>query len=57
MTSLAFMQALLYSLENKIPLVAFSQDHCYSMFDHPLVDSLHYIYHEPKVWCGLAVCS
>jgi len=51
------MQALLYSLENKIPLVAFSQDHCYSMFDHPLVDSLHYIYHEPKVWCGLAVCS
>nr|CAB3478241.1 unnamed protein product [Digitaria exilis] len=43
-----FLQALLYSLENKIPLVAFSQDHCYSMFDHPLVDSLHYIYHEPK---------
>ncbi|WVZ68894.1 hypothetical protein U9M48_017772 [Paspalum notatum var. saurae] len=41
-------EALLYSLENKIPLVAFSQDHCYSMFDHPLVDSLHYIYHEPK---------
>ncbi|XP_062220641.1 endoribonuclease YBEY, chloroplastic-like isoform X2 [Phragmites australis] len=41
-------EALLYSLEHKIPLVAFSQDHCYSMFDHPLVDSLHYIYHEPK---------
>ncbi|CAL4961513.1 unnamed protein product [Urochloa decumbens] len=41
-------EALLYSLEHKIPLVAFSQDHCYSIFDHPLVDSLHYIYHEPK---------
>uniref|UniRef100_A0A0A9CMX1 Haloacid dehalogenase-like hydrolase family protein n=1 Tax=Arundo donax TaxID=35708 RepID=A0A0A9CMX1_ARUDO len=41
-------EALLYSLEHKIPLVAFSQDHCYSMYDHPLVDSLHYIYHEPK---------
>lgn len=41
-------EALLYSLEKKIPLVAFSQDQCYSMFDHPLVDSLHYIYHEPK---------
>ncbi|PAN28619.1 hypothetical protein PAHAL_5G166400 [Panicum hallii] len=41
-------EALLYSLEHKIPLVAFSQDHCYSMFQHPLVDSLHYIYHEPK---------
>jgi len=42
-------EALLYSLEHKIPLVAFSQDHCYSMFEHPLVDSLHYVYHEPKV--------
>ncbi|KAL6616038.1 hypothetical protein ACP70R_038308 [Stipagrostis hirtigluma subsp. patula] len=41
-------EALLYSLEHKIPLVAFSQDQCYSMFDDPLVDSLHYIYHEPK---------
>ncbi|KAL6845130.1 hypothetical protein ACP4OV_024625 [Aristida adscensionis] len=41
-------EALLYSLEHKIPLVAFSQDQCYSMFEDPLVDSLHYIYHEPK---------
>ncbi|GJN17731.1 hypothetical protein PR202_gb04825 [Eleusine coracana subsp. coracana] len=41
-------EAFLYSLEHKIPLVAFSQDHCYSMFDDPLVDSLHYVYHEPK---------
>ncbi|OEL35178.1 hypothetical protein BAE44_0003801 [Dichanthelium oligosanthes] len=46
--TICMVQALIYSLEHKIPLVAFSQDHCYSMFDHPLVDSLHYIYHEPK---------
>ncbi|XP_039848981.1 endoribonuclease YBEY, chloroplastic-like [Panicum virgatum] len=41
-------EALLYSLEHRIPLVAFSQDHCFSLFEHPLVDSLHYVYHEPK---------
>ncbi|KAK3161887.1 hypothetical protein QOZ80_1BG0082730 [Eleusine coracana subsp. coracana] len=41
-------EAFLYSLEHKIPLVAFGQDHCYSMFDDPLVDSLHDVYHEPK---------
>jgi hypothetical protein len=46
---IGMLQALLYSLEHKIPLVAFSQDHCYSMFDDSLVDSLHYVYHEPKV--------
>uniref|UniRef100_A0A0D3ETT6 Uncharacterized protein n=1 Tax=Oryza barthii TaxID=65489 RepID=A0A0D3ETT6_9ORYZ len=43
-----FLQALLYSLEQKVPLVAFSQDRCFSMYDDPLVDSLHYVYHEPK---------
>ncbi|VAH63575.1 unnamed protein product [Triticum turgidum subsp. durum] len=41
-------EAFLYSLEHKIPLVAFSQDRCFSMFEHPLVDSLHDVYHEPK---------
>uniref|UniRef100_A0A0E0DZ22 Uncharacterized protein n=1 Tax=Oryza meridionalis TaxID=40149 RepID=A0A0E0DZ22_9ORYZ len=41
-------EALLYSLEQKVPLVAFSQDRCFSMYDDPLVDSLHYVYHEPK---------
>jgi hypothetical protein len=46
---IGMLQAFSYSLEHKIPLVAFSQDHCYSMFDDPLVDSLHYVYHEPKV--------
>ncbi|KAG8077851.1 hypothetical protein GUJ93_ZPchr0007g4653 [Zizania palustris] len=41
-------EAFLYSLEHKVPLVAFCQDRCFSMYDDPLVDSLHYIYHEPK---------
>ncbi|XP_068648261.1 endoribonuclease YBEY, chloroplastic [Aristolochia californica] len=41
-------EALLYSWEKKIPLIAFSQDRCLTLFDHPLVDSLHTIFHEPK---------
>ncbi|KAL5221613.1 hypothetical protein ABZP36_026326 [Zizania latifolia] len=41
-------EAFLYSLEHKVPLVAFCQDRCFSMYDDPLVDSLHYVYHEPK---------
>lgn len=41
-------EAFLFSLEHKVPLVAFGQDQCFSMFDDPLVDSLHYVYHEPK---------
>ncbi|XP_057477400.1 endoribonuclease YBEY, chloroplastic-like isoform X2 [Actinidia eriantha] len=41
-------EAFLYSLEQKIPLIAFSEDRCLTLFDHPLVDSLHTIYHEPK---------
>ncbi|CAN6183694.1 unnamed protein product [Urochloa humidicola] len=41
-------EALLYSLQHKIPVVVFSQDQCYSVYDDPLVDSLHYMYHEPK---------
>ena len=43
------LQAFLYSLENEIPLIAFCQDRCFTLFDHPLVDSLHTTYHEPKV--------
>jgi hypothetical protein len=46
---LVMLQAFLYSLEHKIPLVGFSQDRCFSMFEDPLVDSLHDVYHEPKV--------
>ncbi|KAK8602493.1 hypothetical protein V6N13_057878 [Hibiscus sabdariffa] len=37
-----------YSLEHKVPLVAFCQDRCLTLFKHPLVDTLHTIYHEPK---------
>ncbi|KAK4800455.1 hypothetical protein SAY86_020942 [Trapa natans] len=41
-------EALLYSEENKIPLIAFCEDRCLTLFEHPLVDSLHTIYSEPK---------
>ncbi|XP_020599509.1 uncharacterized protein LOC110038924 isoform X2 [Phalaenopsis equestris] len=44
-----FLQALLYSLEHKVPLIAFSHDRCLTLFDHPLLDSLHALHHEPKV--------
>ncbi|KAM7257191.1 hypothetical protein ACFE04_012932 [Oxalis oulophora] len=41
-------EACMYSLEHMIPIIAFSKDRCLTLFDHPLVDSLHTIYHEPK---------
>ncbi|KAK9946608.1 hypothetical protein M0R45_012064 [Rubus argutus] len=41
-------EACLYSLENKVPVIAFSKDRCLSLFDHPHVDSMHTVYHEPK---------
>ncbi|EXB60282.1 Phosphatase YidA [Morus notabilis] len=41
-------EACLYSWEKKIPLVAFSEGRCLTLFDHPLVESLHTTYHEPK---------
>ncbi|XP_039116452.1 endoribonuclease YBEY, chloroplastic-like isoform X2 [Dioscorea cayenensis subsp. rotundata] len=41
-------EAFLYSLEHEVPLIAFSQDRCLTLFEHPLVDSLHLDYHEPK---------
>ncbi|XVE97615.1 hypothetical protein REPUB_Repub03eG0034100 [Reevesia pubescens] len=37
-----------YSLEHKVPLIAFCGDRCLTLFDHPLVDTLHTVYHEPK---------
>lgn len=43
-----FVQACLYSLEHRIPLAAFSEDRIFTLFHHPLVDSLHTIYNEPK---------
>ncbi|NP_001310488.1 endoribonuclease YbeY-like [Solanum lycopersicum] len=41
-------EACLYSLEHRIPLAAFSEDRIFTLFHHPLVDSLHTIYNEPK---------
>ncbi|KAM7493364.1 hypothetical protein LguiB_027973 [Lonicera macranthoides] len=41
-------EAFLYSLEHKVPLIAFTEDRCLTLFDHPLVESLHTVYHEPK---------
>lgn len=41
-------EAFVYSLEHQIPLVAFCGDRCLTLFNHPLVDSLHSVYHEPK---------
>ncbi|KDP34180.1 hypothetical protein JCGZ_07751 [Jatropha curcas] len=41
-------EACFYSWEHKVPLIAFSNDRCLTLFDHPLVESLHTIYHEPK---------
>ncbi|KAJ7965915.1 haloacid dehalogenase-like hydrolase family protein [Quillaja saponaria] len=41
-------EACVYSSENKVPIIAFSEDRCLTLFDHPLVDSVHTIYHEPK---------
>ncbi|KAL8463511.1 hypothetical protein ACS0TY_034238 [Phlomoides rotata] len=38
----------MYSLEHKIPIIAFAEDRCFSLFEHPQVDSLHTVYHEPK---------
>ncbi|KAK9946607.1 hypothetical protein M0R45_012063 [Rubus argutus] len=41
-------EACHYSWENRIPLIAYSKDRCFTLFEHPLVDSLHTVYHEPK---------
>ncbi|XP_042488025.1 endoribonuclease YBEY, chloroplastic-like [Macadamia integrifolia] len=41
-------EAFMYSWEQEVPLIAFSQDRCLTLFDHPLVDCLHSVYHEPK---------
>ncbi|KAL9400145.1 hypothetical protein Peur_009106 [Populus x canadensis] len=42
------IEACLYSWKNKVPLIAFINDRCLTLFEHPLVDSLHTVYHEPK---------
>jgi hypothetical protein len=50
-----YVQACLYSLESKVPLIAFCEGRCLTLFNDPLVDSLHTIYHEPKVPHFLAI--
>lgn len=46
-------EAFHYSVEHKVPLVAFSENRLLTLFSHPLVDSLHTIYHEPRVLSSL----
>lgn len=41
-------EAFIYSHKHKVPLIAFSEDRCLTLFEHPLVDSLHTVYYEPK---------
>ncbi|XP_027084608.1 endoribonuclease YBEY, chloroplastic isoform X1 [Coffea arabica] len=41
-------EASMYSLKHQTPLIAFSEDRCLTLFEHPLVDSLHTVYSEPK---------
>ncbi|CAA0810544.1 haloacid dehalogenase-like hydrolase family protein [Striga hermonthica] len=41
-------EALVYSHNHKIPIIAFSEDRCLTLFEHPLVEALHTVYHEPK---------
>ncbi|KAK7384960.1 hypothetical protein VNO78_30663 [Psophocarpus tetragonolobus] len=41
-------EACIYSLEREVPLIAFCEGRCLTLFHDPLVNSLHTIYHEPK---------
>ncbi|GAB2238804.1 hypothetical protein Droror1_Dr00024717 [Drosera rotundifolia] len=41
-------QAFHYSLEHRVPVVAFCEDRCLTLFDHSLIDSLDSVYSEPK---------
>uniref|UniRef100_A0A7N0V739 Haloacid dehalogenase-like hydrolase family protein n=1 Tax=Kalanchoe fedtschenkoi TaxID=63787 RepID=A0A7N0V739_KALFE len=41
-------EAFIYSRDHGVPLIAFCEDRCLSLFDHPLLDSLHTVYHEAK---------
>lgn len=42
-------EAYLYSLKRKIPLVAYCEEQCLTLFEHPFVDLLHALRHETKV--------
>ncbi|KAG8070245.1 hypothetical protein GUJ93_ZPchr0006g42396 [Zizania palustris] len=43
------LQAFLYSLKHSIPLVAYCEEQCLTLFEHPFVDLLHTLHHEAKV--------
>ncbi|KAL6629359.1 hypothetical protein ACP70R_029124 [Stipagrostis hirtigluma subsp. patula] len=42
-------EAFLYSLKHKIPVVAYSDDQCLTLFEHPFTDLLYDVHHETKV--------
>ncbi|XP_066329824.1 endoribonuclease YBEY, chloroplastic-like isoform X3 [Miscanthus floridulus] len=42
-------EAFLYSLKHKIPLVAYCEEQCLTLFRHPFVDLLHTVHNENKV--------
>ncbi|XP_044968106.1 endoribonuclease YBEY, chloroplastic-like isoform X2 [Hordeum vulgare subsp. vulgare] len=42
-------EACLYSMNHKIPLVAYCEEQCLTLFEHPSVDLLHTVHHETKV--------
>uniref|UniRef100_A0A453D485 Uncharacterized protein n=1 Tax=Aegilops tauschii subsp. strangulata TaxID=200361 RepID=A0A453D485_AEGTS len=46
-------EACLYSLKHKIPLVAYCEEQCLTLFEHPSVDLLHTVHHETKHWSEL----
>nr|CAB3449391.1 unnamed protein product [Digitaria exilis] len=42
-------EAFLYSLNHKIPVVAYCEDQCLTLFEHPFANLLHTVHHENKV--------
>ncbi|OEL16029.1 hypothetical protein BAE44_0022954 [Dichanthelium oligosanthes] len=42
-------EVFLYSLEHKIPVVAYCEEQCLTLFEHPFVNLLHTVHHENKV--------
>ncbi|PWZ04269.1 Endoribonuclease YbeY [Zea mays] len=41
-------EALLYSLKHRIPLVAYCEEQCLTLFEHPFVELLHTVHNENK---------
>lgn len=42
-------EACFFSLKHKLPLVAYCEEQCLTLFEHPSVDLLHTLHHETKV--------